>query len=270
MLALRGCASLSAEPPPPAEYRCLVQDPLDGPSAAPGDKRWFCPHAATQCYEGGFDAASADADAIAAAVHDDGFAVVRAGLATGFVEECAAAFSSRLEAHIARIGANDPETRNRGPHRHYIDMPVVLPFAQIVEPPLVAAIVHRLLGPEAAAERLASDTPLGSGSVYQALHPDGAAAGPFRRPGELLEREGLAGSLVLNWPLCDVTEANGPVEISAGSHRYPLAVAHARIADGTAPLQRVLLRKGDFLLRDLRTLHRGTPNTTAIPRPNMT
>ena len=145
----------------------------------------------------------------------------------------------------------------------------ILPFAQIVEPPLVAAIVHRLLGPEAAAERLASDTPLGSGSVYQALHPDGAAAGPFRRPGELLEREGLAGSLVLNWPLCDVTEANGPLEISAGSHRYPLAHAHARIADGTAPLQRVLLRKGDFLLRDLRTLHRGTPNTTAVPRPNM-
>ena len=40
--------------------------------------------------------------------------------------------------------------------------------------------------------------------------------------------------------------------------------------DGTAPLQRVLLRRGDFLLRDLRTLHRGTPNTTATPRPNMT
>ena len=93
--------------------------------------------------------------------------------------------------------------------------------------------------------------------------------GPFRAPGEL-ERSDLGGSLVLNWPTVDVTDANGPVEISRGSHRYPFAIAHARIADGTAPLQRVLLQRGDFLLRDLRTLHRGTPNTTATPSPNMT
>ena len=71
-----------------------------------------------------------------------------------------------------RIGENDPKTRNRGPYRHYIDLPAVLPFARVVSAPLVAAIVHRLLGPHAAADRLASDTPLGVGSVYQAVHLD--------------------------------------------------------------------------------------------------
>eukprot|EP01043_Picozoa_sp_COSAG02_P043407 COSAG02_NODE_3778_length_6247_cov_21.794079_3_plen_318_part_00 len=253
----------------PLHYRCQVEDPIDGPSTEPGGRRWFCPHAATKNYEGGFDAASADVEAIVAAVHEDGFAVVRSGLPVSFVDDCAGAFAVRLEAHIARIGENDPKTRNRGPHRHYIDLPAVLPFAQIVSQPLVAAIVHGLLGPNAAAERLASDTPLGMGSVYQAVHLDVAKGGPFRAPGEL-EQQDVDGSLVLNWPTVDVTEANGPVEISRGSHRYPFALAHARIADGNAPLQRVLLNRGDFLLRDLRTLHRGSPNTTDTPRPNMT
>ena len=157
---------------PPLRYRCLVQDPVDGPSATPGGRRWFCPHAATGNYEGGFDAADADVDAIAAAVHEDGYAVVRGGLPVSFVEECAVAFALRLESHVTRIGENDPKTRNRGPYRHYIDLPAVLPFARVVSAPLVAAIVHRLLGPHAAADRLASDTPLGVGSVYQAVHLD--------------------------------------------------------------------------------------------------
>ena len=87
---------------PPLRYRCLVQDPVDGPSATPGGRRWFCPHAATGNYEGGFDAADADVDAIAAAVHEDGYAVVRGGLPVSFVEECAVAFAFRLESHEDR------------------------------------------------------------------------------------------------------------------------------------------------------------------------
>ena len=35
-----------------------------------------------------------------------------------------------------------------------------------------------VLGPELACERLASDTPLGHGSVYQAIHADGPGLTP--------------------------------------------------------------------------------------------
>ena len=45
-----------------------------------------------------------------------------------WVNECLAAFLPRLESHIARIGANQLDTRNRGPYRHYIDLPMVPPF----------------------------------------------------------------------------------------------------------------------------------------------
>eukprot|EP01045_Picozoa_sp_COSAG04_P012000 COSAG04_NODE_791_length_10285_cov_3.557628_7_plen_150_part_00 len=72
-----------------------------------------------------------------------------------------------------------------------------------------------------------------------------------------------------NWPLVDVDERNGPMEVSIGSHRYPFPAAHRRIRDGTAPLVRLLMRRGDCVVRDLRILHRGSPNLTETPRPNM-
>ena len=40
------------------------------------------------------------------------------------------------------------------------------------------AVMRELLGPELACERLASDTPLGHGSVYQAIHADGPGLTP--------------------------------------------------------------------------------------------
>ena len=70
--------------------------------------------------------------------------------------------------------------------------------------------------------------------------------------------------------MVDVGERSGPLEISAGSQRYPLPAAHQRILDGTAPLERLLMRKGDLLVRDLRTLHRGSPNLSSVDRPNVT
>lgn len=122
---------------------------------------------------------------------------------------------------------------------------------------------------------MASDTPLGVGSAYQSLHADGGS-GPFSetQPGELIRAPGdendVNGNLVVNWGLVDIDESNGPVEIAPRSHRYPPAQAHQMIIEGKMPLLRCVLRKGDLLIRDFRTLHRGTPNVTGTPRPHMT
>jgi uncharacterized protein (DUF1330 family) len=213
---------------PPAEFRDLVREPspeFDDPTTG----RWFCPVPAVGIYESPAELLTADAATLAAALREHGFVVLRQAVSASWVDECAAAFFPRLEAHIDRIGANDPETRNRGTHRHYIDIPMVQPFCAIAEVPLVGEIVHLLLGADAAAERLASDTPLGVGSTYQGLHADGGS-GPFSetQAGELIRAprvdNDVNDNLVVNWGLVDIDESNGPVEIAPRSHRYPPAV----------------------------------------------
>ena len=48
---------------------------------------------------------------------------------------------------VARIGGeNERSTRNRGPFRHYIDLPMVRPFVGITGCRLAVAILRELLG----------------------------------------------------------------------------------------------------------------------------
>eukprot|EP01044_Picomonas_judraskeda_P004780 COSAG03_NODE_429_length_7977_cov_3.949606_3_plen_90_part_00 len=68
---------------------------------------------------------------LAQVVRTEGFIVLRGVVDSDWVEECCAAFLPRLESHISCIGANRPRSRNRGPYRHYIDLPLVPPFVGI-------------------------------------------------------------------------------------------------------------------------------------------
>ena len=118
----------------------------------------------------------------------------------------------------------------------------------------LAALLYRLQGEHVAAERLASDTPLGVGSgasAYQGLHADvQLVESDFGADGRLLEEQSLGEKgLGVNWPLCDVDERNGLFEIQPGSHRVPIIQAHQDLLDGTRPLLRLLMRRGDVLVR---------------------
>jgi len=84
--------------------------------------------------------------------------------------------------------------------------------------------------------------------------------------------------LALNFPLIDVVDyAIGPVEIANATHLWSVARGEEAIASlggnvsakATKALQLapVWMRRGDAILRDVRGLHRGTPNTTPNPRP---
>jgi len=73
--------------------------------------------------------------------------------------------------------------------------------------------------------------------------------------------------LTLNVPLVDINDANGPMEIIPGSHR----MRHHGVQDFIYSIPqiypvRILLRRGDAMLRDGNALHRGTPNLTDEPR----
>jgi ectoine hydroxylase-related dioxygenase (phytanoyl-CoA dioxygenase family) len=70
-----------------------------------------------------------------------------------------------------------------------------------------------------------------------------------------------------NIPLVDFTWANGATEFIPGSHLQPRAEAAKELLDipNIYPV-RPDLRRGDAMLRDGNTLHRGAPNLTETPR----
>ena len=124
---------------------------------------------------------------------------------------------------------------------------------------LASRLVHELLGPAAYCDALASDTPTGRGSTYQCVHGDFG----MHDGGE------EADIIAINWPLVDVTEQNGPFEMAIGgrTHVKPAIEARALVESGHAELQRLTMRVGDVLVRDIRCVHRGSPNLTGKPRP---
>lgn len=168
------------------------------------------------------------------------------------------AFQPLLKAAVAREG-NNP---NRGAHRHYVTLPFEDHWADagVIDNDAVLAVVEDLVGMDGVMCQLASDTP-SLGSEYQELHRDtqllfpesGVETPPYQ--------------LAVNFPLVDVTDENGPLEYAPGTHMLSKADGMARIEAGEIPLVRAYMDRGDAMIRDVRHIHRGTPNRTAIPRP---
>ena len=97
-------------------------------------------------------------------------------------------------------------------------------------------------------------------SDTMAWHPDTESTGD---PGQAVRTT----RLTFNVPLVDVNDANGPMEVIPGSHRMHHDGARLYI-DSVPQLYtvKVLMRRGDTMLRDGNLLHRGTPNLTDSPR----
>lgn len=82
-----------------------------------------------------------------------------------------------------------------------------------------------------------------------------------------MDRETPSFQLAVNFPLIDVTEENGPFDVARGTHMMSKGEALRRLESGEVKLEPVLLKSGDVMIRDVRHLHRGTPNRTNTPRP---
>ncbi|MGI9105021.1 MAG: phytanoyl-CoA dioxygenase family protein [Pyrinomonadaceae bacterium] len=197
-------------------------------------------------------------DAFAQAVRRDGFCVLPEHFPAQTLDRWRDHFAPLLEHHIAREG----HLRNRGSQRYYVTLPFDAPFADaaIYEDADVLAVVERLVGPDMTMVQLATDTPL-AGSEYQDVHRDtpplfpetGAETPPYQ--------------LAVNFPLVEVTRENGPLEVARGTHMLPKEEALRRIETGDIKLEALLMKLGDVMVRDVRALHRGTPNRTHMPRP---
>jgi ectoine hydroxylase-related dioxygenase (phytanoyl-CoA dioxygenase family) len=169
-----------------------------------------------------------------------------------------AAFGPLLAGAVRREGDNP----NRGPHRYYVTLPFHGMWADpaIIDNDAIMAVVEDLVGDDGVMCQLASDTPL-LGSEHQDLHRDtqllfpesGAETPPYQ--------------LAVNFPLIDVTDETGPMEYAPGTHMLSKAEGMARIESGATPLLRAYMARGDVMIRDVRHIHRGTPNRSLTARP---
>lgn len=199
-------------------------------------------------------------DTFAADFLRDGFVLLPNHFPRSTLLAWQAAFATLLQPHL-----DDARKRkvsgNRGPGRYY----VTLPFEGLFADPTifcdddVLGIVERVAGADPVMCQLATDTPL-LGSDYQDWHRDTpplfdgfAETPPFQ--------------LALNFPLVDVDERNGSLETTRGTHLMSREAALEGLKSGALPAERVPMNLGDVMLRDVRGLHRGTPNHTDEPRP---
>jgi ectoine hydroxylase-related dioxygenase (phytanoyl-CoA dioxygenase family) len=202
---------------------------------------------------------SSDATAaLAQQVIDDGHCILPGLIPDAKLRHWNEVFRPLLDAHIAREG----HLQNRGSERYYVTLPFVEPFAdpEIFADPDLLAIVARLVGEDMVMVQLATDTPM-RGSDFQDVHRD-------TRP--LFPEWGIETppyQLAVNFPLVDVTEENGPFEVARGTHMVSKEEGLRLIASGERPLEPIMLKRGDVMIRDVRHLHRGTPNRTDEPRP---
>ena len=188
----------------------------------------------------------------------DGFCILPEHIDGETLAAWRAAFAPLLARHIEREG----HMQNRGPGRYYVTLPFIEPFAdpRIYEDEDVLRIVMNLVGEDASMCQLATDTPL-EGSDYQEIHRDA----PPLFPETGLETPPF--QLAVNFSLIDVTEENGPFETTRGTHMISKEEGLRRLESGEVRLEPLLMKAGDVMIRDVRTLHRGTPNRTAEPRP---
>jgi ectoine hydroxylase-related dioxygenase (phytanoyl-CoA dioxygenase family) len=200
------------------------------------------------------DQARAHADEVRAT----SMTILRGLIPTETIDAWNAAFGPLLAAAVRREG-DDP---NRGAHRYYVTLPFQDLWADpaIVDNDAIMGVVEDLVGADGVMCQLASDTPL-AGSEYQDLHRDtqllfpesGVETPPYQ--------------LAVNFPLVDVTDENGPMEYAPGTHMLSKADGMAKVASGEIPLVKAYMARGDVMIRDVRHIHRGTPNRIGTPRP---
>jgi hypothetical protein len=199
-------------------------------------------------------------DGLIDTVRRDGFCILKGHFSQDLIREWRQSFEPLMDERISNGSASE-----RGPNRYYISLPFTRPFADpaVYEDADILAILDRLTGGDLVMPELATDTPL-QDSDYQVIHRDHSLRSP-----DLPE---LAASdpfqFAVNFPLVDVTVENGPFEIVRGTHIVDddTAAEMIRSGDAESELEPLLMAAGDVMVRDVRGLHRGTPNRTSAPR----
>ncbi len=198
-------------------------------------------------------------------VRKNGYILLEEVLTADQVQEIRDAFAPLFQEYTEKKGFNT------GTNRTQMFLPFTEPFCSeaVIVNPIALSIINQILGEDCRLTYFASDT-AGPGSDYQNVHSDLPPL--FPDLGVALP----AYSLVLNIPLVDVHEENGPLEIwPGGSHldhdstRYTAIWGDPVRAAQHMYSEKVLMKAGSMVIRDIRMWHRGTPNRTDTLRTNL-
>src|SRR6266571_2275591 len=196
----------------------------------------------------------------------NGFIIFRNLLPLDLVDAMYGQFLPFYESELARVQAGDTRTlraRNRmsfeiGPYIDVLKGP--LDDDRFRRNPVVEELASGVLG-RWRRGRTKAECPFKDADTMP-WHPDvpnDETHDPARPP--------RPTRLTFNVPLVDINDANGPTEIVPGSHRMHHRGAQDYIYDLPQIYGvKILLRRGDAMLRDGNALHRGTPNLTERPR----
>lgn len=204
-------------------------------------------------------------------VRANGYIVFEKVISEEKITEIRNAFDPLFDEFIERKGYNT------GTNRAQMFLPFMDPFIdpEVICNPIATSVIDQLLGRWNHVNYFASDTPM-PGSDYQNAHCDIMPLFP-----ELAVPLPVF-SLVLNIPLVDVTEENGPLEVwPGGTHQNGDRANHDTLDNSVNPhlhivraaehmySEKVLMSAGSIVIRDIRMWHRGTPNRSDYRRTNL-
>lgn len=170
---------------------------------------------------------------------------------------------------FARALAAKYETEETRRGHGGIRTPLRAPFLDplIIEHPVVFQLLQRVLG-----QRFFGCLPYGCNTAF----PGSEAQNVHRDCGQLFAEVTTPlppALIVVNIALDDFTASNGATEIWPGSHRLPDTtqneIDYLRVEASRPdqyPSTQIEMSAGSVVLRDMRTWHRGMPNTTNAAR----
>jgi Phytanoyl-CoA dioxygenase (PhyH) len=189
------------------------------------------------------------------ALRSNGFVIFDSVLDEPLVERLRKALLQRIDEYVFTVLDGRPQTR------YHLPLRLTEPFIDnaVIRNPLVMPTLVETLGDDLAISYYGSDT-AGPGSTYQEVHIDGRPLFP-----ELPLNLPTYG-VVVNFPLVDFHEENGPLEIWPSSSHH-LAGIDPQVGSAILGSTPVVAPAGSLIMRDLRLWHRGTPNRTTQIRP---
>ncbi|MDN4076012.1 phytanoyl-CoA dioxygenase family protein [Fictibacillus terranigra] len=201
----------------------------------------------------------------------NGYVVFERVLSDELISEIRESFNALFDEYIERKGYNT------GTNRAQMFLPFAKPYISkdVIAHPIAMSVIDQILGNDCRCTYFASDTPM-PGSDYQAVHCDLNSLFPE------LSVPLPSFSLVLNIPLVDTTEENGPLEIwPGGTHLHGDWAVHDTLNGSVNPhlhivraaehmhSEKVIMPAGSIVIRDIRMWHRGTPNRSNERRTNI-
>ncbi len=190
----------------------------------------------------------------------NGYVIFESVLSAEFVAELRADYLA-LYAEALQT----PPEKTFGKNHFRIYLPFRPPYIdeRIINNPLALPVFEALLGPDLVCHYFASNT-AAPGSDYQPVHSDTFnlyPEFPIVVPPYMM---------VLNIPLVDTTLDNGPMDMwPGGSHLLNVPRDEMAAVAETLTRQSGTMPAGSIMIRDGRMWHRGTPNRSDKPRPNI-